>query len=87
MSTRKTMLVGRHTRGYVTTKANDSGTVLDVGFYHPDGTFVPAPRIKGYKDHGGLSGSYQWGYPHQQALQYLRWLNGGDPRDFEPEFL
>lgn len=48
---------------------------------------VPAPRIRGYKDHGGLFGSYQWGYPRAQALQYLRWLNDGHPKGFEPEFL
>lgn len=87
MASRKTTQSGRFTRGYVTTRSNRDGTVLDVGFFHPDGSFVPAPRIRGYKDHGGLFGGYQWGYPRAQALQYLRWLNGGTPRDFEPEFL
>lgn len=87
MAKRSNIPVVRHSRGYVTTNGNKDGTVLDVGFFHPDGSFVPAPRIKGYKDHGGIFSGYQWGYPRAQALQYLRWLNGGQPQGFEPEFL
>lgn len=87
MASRRNFPVGRHTRGYVTPKSNNDGTILDVGFFHPDGTFIPAPRIRGYKDHGGLFGGYPWGYPRAQAMQYLRWLNGGEPQEFEAEFL
>lgn len=48
----------------------DACLMLDTS--PPDGSFVPAPRIRGYKDHGGLFGGYQWGYPRAQAQQYLR---------------
>lgn len=73
--------------GYVAEPQNKNGSVVQILAYRPDGSVLPAPRIEGWKDWGGLFGAYEYGYKREQGLAYLRWLNGGSPKGFEPKFI
>lgn len=70
---------------YVHKPIEKFGFVVDVGYYKPNGEWVPAPRIKGFMNSGGpLSGS-RWGYDKVTGIRYVVWLNGNNGE--EPEFL
>lgn len=70
---------------YVHKPIDKFGFVVDVGYYKPNGEWVPAPRIKGFMNYGGLLSGPRWGYDKVTGIRYVFWLNGNNGE--EPEFL
>lgn len=68
---------------YVAEQSDKYGIIFKVGFYRPSGEWVDAPHVEGWGDYGGFLRGSILGYPKENALEYVHWLNGGGrPRDF-----
>ena len=80
------MISPRKDQRYVHQPLDSYGFIVDVGYYKPDGTWVPAPRIKGYMNYGGFLSGLRWGYDKVVGVRYVHWLNG-NRLDEEPVFL
>lgn len=52
---------------YVHKPLDRYGFIVDVGYYKRDGGWVPAPRIKGFMNYGGLLSGPRWGYDKVQG--------------------
>lgn len=76
----------KRNRRYVHKPLDRYGFIVDVGYYKPDGTWVPAPCVKGFMNYGGLLTGPRWGYDKVTGVRYVHWLNG-NRLDDEPEFL
>mgnify|MGYP007078895383 FL=1 len=70
---------------YVHKPIEKFGFVVDVGYYNPNGEWVPAPRIKGFMNSGGPLSGPRWGYDNVTGIRYVVWLTGNNGE--EPEFL
>lgn len=61
---------------YVAEPLDGFGIIYKVGFYRPSGTWVDAPHVEGWTNHGGIFSGPKFGYTKDIALEYLNWLNG-----------